>query len=320
MITPVVYANQTAIPLTDAALSITFKRKDGSGSEGNLVSGETVSGNILTVNVNALGNSTSKLVSYIAYVTYNDPDTNLPINAVADISYALVQTGANAKSCFVTGEQVFKYDTTNDVNPTQIILTANLQHVTVSKWVYKDEGGVWKDYPTTADNASITGTSLVVKPTHAVWVGDMATIKVVTDDAGIEDVMSIYKVRDGLDGTIGSSAPMAFLTNESIQFIGNADGKVTATTKTCNVVAYHGTEKVTPTVGTITGAPTGMTVEMLETMNYEVPIRITIAANATLGGAGQQQGVLEVPMQAMCVRWATCSSAPVPRTVIINGL
>lgn len=31
-------------------------------------------------------------------------------------------------------------------------------------------------------------------------------------------------------------------------------------TKTCNVVAYRGTTKVTPTVGTVSGMPTGMTI------------------------------------------------------------
>jgi len=277
-------------------LSITWKRKDGSGAEANLAAGESVAANVLTINVNALGTSASKLLTYIAYVTYNDPDTGLPINAMTDISFALVQTGANAKSCWVSGEQVFKYGADNEVAPGQITLTANLQHVTVSKWLYRAEGGAWQEYPTTADNASISGTTLVVKPTHSVFVGDMATIKVTTDDANISDVMTIYKVRDGMDGTIGSSAPMAFLSNETIQFIGNAAGQVSSTTKTCNVIAYHGTSKVTPTVGTVTGAPTGMTVEVQAAVNNEVPIKITIANNATLGGAGQQQGVLTIPV------------------------
>ena len=52
MITPVIYANQTAIALNNAALTITWKRKEGSGSETALTTGETVSGNILTVNQN----------------------------------------------------------------------------------------------------------------------------------------------------------------------------------------------------------------------------------------------------------------------------
>ena len=57
VITPVVYANQTAIELTDKALAITWKRKEGSASEAALGSGETVSGNILTVSANKIGST-----------------------------------------------------------------------------------------------------------------------------------------------------------------------------------------------------------------------------------------------------------------------
>lgn len=293
-----VYANQTAIALTNAALSITWKRKDGSGAESNLIAGETVAGNVLTVTVNALGASSSKLVTYIAYVAYNDPDTGLPINAMADISFALVQTGADAKSCWIAGEQVFKYDTSGAVTPAQITLTANVQHVTISKWQYRTTEGAWADYPTTADNATITGTTLVIKPTHGVWVGDTATLRVTTSDADVYDVITIVKLRDGMDGSSGTSAPMAFLTNENITFAGNRSGQVSATTITCNVVAYVGTTKTTPTVGDITGAPSGMTITKGSAANNEIPITLSIAANAALGGAGQQQGALSVPVTA----------------------
>ena len=75
VITPVVYANQTAIALNASELTITWKRKEGSGSEANLATGETVSGNILTVNQNKMAAIASGLLTYIAYVAYVDPDT-----------------------------------------------------------------------------------------------------------------------------------------------------------------------------------------------------------------------------------------------------
>ena len=101
VITPVIYANQTAVSLGDAAVSITWKRKEGSGSEA-LESGETVSGNVLTVAVNKLAGVTSGLLTYIAYVSYTDPDNGLPINATADVSFALVKTGENARSAWIS--------------------------------------------------------------------------------------------------------------------------------------------------------------------------------------------------------------------------
>ncbi len=296
VITPVVYANQTAIALNNSALTITWKRKEGSGSETALTTGETVSGNILTVNQNKLASITSGLLTYIAYVAYADPDTGLTINATADISFALISTGENAKSAWISGEQVFKYTSAGAVSPAQITLTANLQNVTMGKWQYKNSSGTWTDYPTTADNANITSPTLVVKPTHAIWVGETATLRITTSDASIGDTTSIYKVQDGSPGGQGTDASIVFLTNENITYAGTKDGKVAATTKTCNVVAYTGATKVTPTVGTPTGMPTGMTITVGAAVNDEVPLTITVAANSTLGAAGQLNGVVNVPV------------------------
>ncbi|MBQ6233597.1 MAG: hypothetical protein IJJ80_08840 [Clostridia bacterium] len=296
VITPVVYANQTAIALNNSALTITWKRKEGSGSEMALTTGETVSGNILTVNQNKLASITSGLLTYIAYVAYADPDTGLTINATADISFALISTGENAKSAWISGEQVFKYTSAGAVSPAQITLTANLQNVTMGKWQYKNSSGTWADYPTTADNANITSPTLVVKPTHAIWVGETATLRITTSDASIGDTTSIYKVQDGSPGGQGTDASIVFLTNENITYAGTKDGKVAANTKTCNVVAYTGTTKVTPTVGTPTGMPTGMTITVGTAVNDEVPLTIAVAANSTLGAAGQLNGVVNVPI------------------------
>ena len=306
-ITPVVYANQTAIALNNTALTITWKRKDGSAAEAALISGETVSGKALTVNKNNLATATSKQLTYIAYVAYADPDTGLTINAMADITFALLTTGEDAKSAWISGEQVFKYTSAGAVSPAQITLTANLQNVTMGKWQYKNGSGNWTDYPTTSDNASITGTTLIVKPTHSVFVGQSATLRITTSDANVGDTTSIYKVQDGAPGGTGTDASVVFLTNENITFAGNKSGQVAAVTKTCNVVAYTGATKVTPTVGTPTGMPTGMTVTTGAATDNEIPISIEIAANATLGGSGQMQGEVSVPV-----------TSPVNTTLIIQ--
>ena len=307
VITPVVYANQTPIELTNSALSITWKRKDGSSSEAGLTAEETVSNNVLTVSANKIGSS--GLLTYLAYVTYTDADTGLPINAVAEISFAQVQTGQNAKNAWISGEQVFKYTAAGAVSPAQISLTANLQNVTMNKWQYRNAEGVWTDYPTTSDNASITGTTLIVKPTHAIFVGSVATLRILTSDENIGDSTSVYKVQDGGTGAAGQNACIVFLSNENVTFAGDRNGQVAATTVTCNVVAYNGTAKVTPTVGTITGAPTGMTVTKGTAADSEIPITLTIAAGSTLGGAGQLSGTLSVPVTSpvsttLQIRWS----------------
>lgn len=288
-----------AIALTDSAITITWKRRVGSAAETVLTSGETVSGNVLTINANKLTGVSSGLLTYIAYISYLDPDNGLTTNATADISFALVKTGENAKSAWISGAQVFKYDADGAVSPAQITLTANVQNVVLSKWQYKNASDAWQDYPTTADNATITGTSLIVKPTHGIWVGDCATLRIVTNDENISDVISIYKVSDGAAGSTGEAgqpAPIAFLSNENIAFTAKSTGQARGDSVVCNVVAYTGTRKVTPTVGEITGMPTGMTVSKGDAVDSEIPLTITVEANATLGGTAQQSGLLAVPV------------------------
>lgn len=299
VVTPVIYLNQTALALNAPGLTITWKRKEGSGSEAVLIADETVTANILTVSANKLTGVASGLLTYLAYVAYVDPETTLTANAVADITFAQVKTGVNAKLAWITGEQVFKYDAVGGVLPAQITLTAAVNNVSIVKWQFKNASSVWTDYPTTGDNANITSAALNVKPTHAVFVNSAATLRITTSDANISDTISIYKVADGTAGTAGSAgsnASVAFLTNENITFAGNVSGQVTATTRTCNVVAYTGTTKVTPTVGAVTGMPTGMTVAAGAAVANEIPLTITIASNATLGGAGQMSGVLTIPI------------------------
>ena len=305
-----IYANQTAIALTDSAITITWKRREGSAAETALTSGETVSGNVLTISANKLAGVSSGLLTYIAYISYLDPDNGLTTNATADISFALVKTGENAKSAWISGAQVFKYDADGAVSPAQITLTANVQNVVLSKWQYKNGSDVWQDYPTTGDNATITSASLIVKPTHGIWVGDCATLRIVTNDANISDVISIYKVSDGAAGSTGEAgqpASIAFLSNENIAFTAKSTGQARGDSVVCNVVAYTGTRKVTPTVGEITGMPTGMTVSKGDAVDNEIPLTITVEANATLGGTAQQSGLLAVPV-----------TSPVSTTLYIN--
>ncbi len=328
VITPVVYANQTAIALSNSALTITWKRKEGSGSESALATGETVSGNILTVTQNKLSSITSGQLTYIAYVAYADPDTGLTINATADINFSLLTTGEDAKSAWISGEQVFKYDADGNVSPAQITLTANLQNVTMGKWQYKNSSGTWTDYPTTSDNASITGATLIVKPTHGIWVGETAALRITTSDSSIGDTTSIYKVQDGQDGgagTPGKDSSIVFLTNENITFAGTYQGKVAAITKTCNVVAYTGTTKVTPTVGTPTGMPSGMTITVGSATDNEIPLTIAIAANSTLGGAGQLNGVVNVPITSpvettLQIQWSKVNTGATGAAVYVLTL
>lgn len=92
-ITPNILLNQANIPLTDTNLTVTYKRKDGSGAESSLVTGETVTNKVLKVNKNILESSDAKSITYICYVSYLDTKLNLTVSAQADINFSLVTNG-----------------------------------------------------------------------------------------------------------------------------------------------------------------------------------------------------------------------------------
>ena len=119
------------------------------------------------------------------------------------------------------------------------------------------------------------------------------TIAVKMSDGTVSDTLTVAKVSDGTNGTPVS---IAFLTNENITFVANKDGQIAGITVTSNVVAYTRTNKVTPTVGTITGNPTGMTVSKGAASANEIPISIVITDLTTLGSASSNSGSLTIPI------------------------
>ena len=204
--------------------------------------------------------------------------------------------GDNAKSIILSGDsQVFKVSKNSVITPSSIKVTAQAFNTNITDWTYSTNGGqtFLSTVPTgvsrngnivTITGSTITSNSIVIK----------------ASDGTVEDVFTIYKAIDGADGgkgNDGAPAPIAFLTNENVTFSANAQGQISGITITSNVVAYSGTTKVTPTIGTISGAPTGMTITpSTVAASNEVMLTITIANNSTLGSASSNMGVISVPI------------------------
>lgn len=287
-ITPTIYINQTPLELTAKGLTVSWKRKEGSSAETALTDNEVVSGNKLTVNANKMSHSGANMLTYIAYVSYLDPETNLTVNTRVDITYSLIKNATNVHNVSIDGEQVFKYDKSGSlVGAQQITLNATATNVNISKWQYKNGSNVFVDYPTTSDNSSITNSTLVVKPSHAVFFNNVATIKVLTSDSNVTDIISITKIYDGATGGTGSAGKDAYtivLSNESQNIVTNSGGQTTAQVDlTTKVIAYKGITKLTPTVATPTNLPSGMTFSQ-STVSNEVTCKFTIPAWNNLGG------------------------------------
>ena len=211
-------------------------------------------------------------------------------------------SAAAARGIVIAGEQVFQSTDGTNYVPSAITLTANcVGGTTVGKWYYKDKNGSWVD-------TNVTNSSISISSTHTAFNGGTtATIKVNAAEGDYYDIISLYKVTDGKKGANGEPASSVFLTNENITFAGNANGQVAAKTVVSNVVAYTGTTKKTPVIKSITGAPSGMTVTYGTAVNNEIPITISVAANAELGGKTEQAGTIIIEI-----------SSPVVTSLVIN--
>ena len=255
-LTPVVFLDQTPVALGSSGLTITWKRKDGTGAEAALTSGETVSNGVLTVSQNKLSASTSGMITYICYISYYDSETKNTVNITADMTYTLVRNAENARLADVTSDvYAFKYNTGGSlVGAAQATLTAQVQGVEILGWQYRKSDGTWADYPTTSDNANITSATLIVKPTHAVFFNDVAAIKLLTDDDDVYDIITITRMRDGAAGNgISSITEYYLVTSASSGVTTSTSGWSTTpgTTTTTNKYLWN-YRKITYTNGTST--------------------------------------------------------------------
>lgn len=199
--------------------------------------------------------------------------------------------GENAKTIVLTANaQIFKVDKENVVSPAAITVTAHTLNTSANSWTYSTNGGqTFLD--TVPTGVSRSGN--IVTITGEKLVSNSLVIK--ASDGIYSDTLTVYKVFDGVNGTDGTNAPIAFLTNENVTFAANEKGQIKSTAFTTNVVAYSGITKVTPTIGEITGLPTGMTVDDT-TLGNELMLTFTIANNTTLGSELNNNGTITIPV------------------------
>jgi hypothetical protein len=217
--------------------------------------------------------------------------------------------GTDAKLITLSSSsQVFKVNNAGIVTPTTITVTATAINTSVSTWTYSTDGG--KTFTTTVPTGlSRNGNTITV--TGATLGVNSVVIKATDGTHG--DTLTVHKVADGADGAKGDPASMAFLTNENISFTANASGQVSVTAPTTNVVAYKGTEKVMPTVGTPSGMPSGMTIYVdstsLASSSKEAILTISIADKSTLDSASSNHGTITIPITSpvstnLLLRWS----------------
>jgi len=249
-ITPVISYNGKPLSLTATGLTITFTRKEGSGTATVLGSNETVSKGILTVNANKISSVASGLLTYICTIEYTDPNTGVPLQAEAFLTYTLISQATELKDVDVTGETVFLYDTTGTlVGSEYITVSARLTNVNMTQWQYQKSDGTYAAFPIVeGHNTSITGTTLKVYANeNNIWLNNKyAIIKAKTNDDNIYDTIQINKVRDG---AAGDAVVSAVLSNENFVVPVKSDGSVTSSSVwaagSTRIYIYEGGQDVT---------------------------------------------------------------------------
>ena len=221
VLTPVVFFNDTQLSLSASGLTITWQRQVGAGEVTALTTGETVKGNILTVSKNILADTS--MITYICNISYIDPNTNkVVIKSRSQMSFSLVKNAPELSDCNITGDTVFKYNTSGTlVSASSIKLTANLTNTTLKQWQYKKSDGTFAAYP----NAG-TSVTLTVNASDAVFVNDVAVIKLVTAENDVFDLHNIVKLRDG---AAGSSTITCNLSNDTQSVPCNSNGALYST-------------------------------------------------------------------------------------------
>ena len=237
VLTPVIYYNNTALTATTTGVSITWRRREGSGNITSLTTGETKQTNgTLKVNANKF-TPTSTMISYIVTVEYVEPETQRTLTAEGQITFSLVKLASSAKTCIISGDTVFKYNTSGTLISDSIItLTAKTNNTSIQQWQYKDINGDW-----TQVTGSGTGETLVINASdNYLFVNDVATIQVITDDINVYDIHCITKLRDGAPG---DKAVTAVLTNENQMIPCNSSGTPVSGAfngATSQIIIYNG--------------------------------------------------------------------------------
>lgn len=262
VITPVIQYNGSTLPLNASGLVISFKRKEGSGSETDLTTGETVSGGILTVSANNIASATSGMLTYVCHVSYTDPEVGVPIDTETSQTYTLISQATELKSAYITGENTFLYNaerTLASTNP--IVLTANVSNIPISQcqWQYKNSSGTYTAFPLTYNTSNHTATLYVDAREPDIWLngGRTATIRLHTPENDIFDIHDIKKIYDGV---AGNASLVAQLSNQTHYVPCDSSGNVTSWNGAATEIhVYEGGDDVTSTWSITTNLGSGLT-------------------------------------------------------------
>ena len=126
-------------------------------------------------------------------------------NTVITKTYSITKSfgGANAKSLRLsTTSQTFRKDASNNITPTSITITANLQNTTTTTTSWTVNGVAAASNTLTVNNPSTTATMSSVQFNTAKSANN--TVLIVATCDGVSDTMTIQLLEDGVNGVDGA--------------------------------------------------------------------------------------------------------------------
>ena len=216
-------------------------------------------------------------------VTYDTGDTA--------VSYAVAKNGTNGTSAttyrLIVTASAIKKNASGVYDPTAITLTGKAQTGSDSMANYSGRFII----ETTTNNSTWTAkyTSSTNETTTTYTIpANVVAVRCSLYKAGgttqLLDQQTIPVVTDGSD------AYTVLLTNESHSFAGGTAAAVGGSVN-CGVIAYKGATQVAPTIGTITGMPSGMTVAISNNSTTSAKFTVTVTSSMTT-----PSGTLTVPV------------------------
>ena len=261
IISPVAYYAGRNI---SALATYTWERRNGGGAASALIEGETVNGNNLEITKNVLADATGGLITYVCTAHYTVD--GIILQAIGQIDFSLVRQGSAAKVAKITGDNVFKINSSGSYLNTSVTLNATINNTSISAWKYYNPTDSNADalgyvvYPNSG-----TSTTLVINNNDAPVVAaagengnGMIKIRLVTTDSNTYDIFTISILKDGVDA---QSSISAVLSNDDQMIPADKNGNpVTgafADAKT-TLTIYEGGQDKTST-WTISKVSTGVT-------------------------------------------------------------
>lgn len=207
------------------------------------------------------------------------------------------QDGQDAKQIILSAtSQIIRVNQNGTPSPSIVNVIGTGINTNITSWMYSNNGG--RSFTNTLPTGiSRDGNLISISSTTM----NLNSIVIKASDGLISDIITISKVYDGKDGgngNTGDPASNVFLSNNNIYLIGDPNGNVVGKTITINVIAYTGKTKVTPTLGNITGLPSGMTINSsnITTSSNEKILPFVINNGTNLGSPNNINGIINIPI------------------------